>query len=705
MVTRKNIYHYILYVIFALVFFCTIGLYSISLNANVQSQGSIIGILLRYGIVFVAAAFIILLYKILIPHFPTKYLPAEKPVIYKYLEVAGLFLAVLAMIFIRLMAVASTVGEEINNIYLNFALGVSDKLPNTAMVSYIYALICTLLCKIHPSQYPLYAFNILMHVGVLLFMYFAVKRSLRMRHAIIIALVIAFLPCSFNTITNISPDAFMCFLVSGFVYFLTRINELNINAKFKELYHVLMIAALGLVGGFITSLDIIGTALLVIGITSLILNRNKEADSIIQHRFAQILVFVVSYVLFLFIFLFAINNNGIRNISNVINFGLSFVPRGLNLKFVTPMEGMYDGILILILCAVQILAFIRNENDKGLFFVILVDFASVLTFVKFNSSEYTYIVNICFFVLGVIGLYDIPTFVIPEGEKELSTEEFVHKDKEDNKPKIVSPVPKIPDAYKNSFFNNIETIAVPADKAVVKHENIRDFGPKEELSDEIQFEPLNAEETPVTENIQTDINSTETANIQTDINSTEAANIQTDINSTEAANIQPEINETVSDNVLNEVSEHVSENVKIEENIAVSEENTTVDQEYQTVETITDNIEPEPKVEPVQEEIPVKLDNDNAKRDKILPSRRDYRTAHVYKNKEEESMRARKSETSEGLSLTEAYPEKKNTGMIKNPLPGPKPHIAKELTYDYIPKPDELDFDITDLKGKDYYDI
>ena len=650
MVTRKNIYHYILYVIFALVFFCTIGLYSISLNANVQSQGSIIGILLRYGIVFVAAAFIILLYKILIPHFPTKYIPAEKPVIYKYLEVAGLFLAVLAMIFIRLMAVASTVGEEINNIYLNFALGVSDKLPNTAMVSYIYALICTLLCKIHPSQYPLYAFNILMHVGVLLFMYFAVKRSLRMRHAIIISLVIAFLPCSFNTITNISPDAFMCFLVSGFVYFLTRINELNINAKFKELYHVLMIAALRLVGGFITSLDIIGTALLVIGITSLILNRNKEADSIIQHRFAQILVFVVSYVLFLFIFLFAINNNGISNISNVINFGLSFVPRGLNLKFVTPMEGMYDGILILILCAVQILAFIRNENDKGLFFVILVDFASVLTFVKFNSSEYTYIVNICFFVLGVIGLYDIPTFVIPEGEKELSTEEFVSKDKEDNKPKIVSPVPKIPDAYKNSFFNNIETIAVPADKAVVKHENIRDFGPKEELSDEIQFEPLNAEET-------------------------------------------------------NEVSEHVSENVKIEENIAFSEENTTADQEYQTVETITDNIEPEPKVEPVQEEIPVKLDNDNAKRDKILPSRRDYRTAHVYKNKEEESMRARKSETSEGLSLTEAYPEKKNTGMIKNPLPGPKPHIAKELTYDYIPKPDELDFDITDLKGKDYYDI
>lgn len=43
--------------------------------------------------------------------------------------------------------------------------------------------------------------------------------------------------------------------------------------------------------------------------------------------------------------------------------------------------------------------------------------------------------------------------------------------------------------------------------------------------------------------------------------------------------------------------------------------------------------------------------------------------------------------------------------MIRNPLPGPKPHVPKELNYDYIPKASEMKFDIDDLKGRDYFDI
>ena len=43
--------------------------------------------------------------------------------------------------------------------------------------------------------------------------------------------------------------------------------------------------------------------------------------------------------------------------------------------------------------------------------------------------------------------------------------------------------------------------------------------------------------------------------------------------------------------------------------------------------------------------------------------------------------------------------------MIRNPLPGPKPHVAKELNYDYNPKPSEMEFDIVDLKGKDFFDL
>ena len=43
--------------------------------------------------------------------------------------------------------------------------------------------------------------------------------------------------------------------------------------------------------------------------------------------------------------------------------------------------------------------------------------------------------------------------------------------------------------------------------------------------------------------------------------------------------------------------------------------------------------------------------------------------------------------------------------MIRNPLPGPKPHVARELSYDYIPKESEMDYDIKDMRGKDYFDL
>lgn len=45
------------------------------------------------------------------------------------------------------------------------------------------------------------------------------------------------------------------------------------------------------------------------------------------------------------------------------------------------------------------------------------------------------------------------------------------------------------------------------------------------------------------------------------------------------------------------------------------------------------------------------------------------------------------------------------TKLIKNPLPQPKPHVPKEMNYDYIPKPNEMDYDLKDMRGKEYYDI
>ncbi len=53
-------------------------------------------------------------------------------------------------------------------------------------------------------------------------------------------------------------------------------------------------------------------------------------------------------------------------------------------------------------------------------------------------------------------------------------------------------------------------------------------------------------------------------------------------------------------------------------------------------------------------------------------------------------------------------PETKPVEAVKeihNPLPGPKPHVVRELTFDYDVKDDEWDYDLKDLGDKDDYDI
>ncbi|MBQ8199723.1 MAG: hypothetical protein IJZ76_09910 [Lachnospiraceae bacterium] len=48
--------------------------------------------------------------------------------------------------------------------------------------------------------------------------------------------------------------------------------------------------------------------------------------------------------------------------------------------------------------------------------------------------------------------------------------------------------------------------------------------------------------------------------------------------------------------------------------------------------------------------------------------------------------------------------EKKTIKFIENPLPGPKPHVKREMTYDYDVPEDKMHFDI-EKPSNNFYDI
>ncbi len=711
MVTKKNIYHYAIYVIFALIFFCSIGLHSVSLTDS--TGGSVmLSVLIKYAIVFIVAALIILLYKILFPKLPEKITSFQIPAIPKVFEIVGLVLVVLVMIFLRIMIITSKLGADVNNIFYEYGLGNTTKLPDSTFASYLYALICRLLLKIHPSVYPLYIFSTLVHIGIVILSYYMVKRALRMRYAILSSLLIAFMPKMLSSAEEIKPDILITFLFVAYFYFLVRVNELNIKQKIAETYHLLFFVGLGVAAGFISSLDIIGVSLLFVSVSALLLIHNPDPWNKVQNRFIQVLVFFVSYAASLFGFLYVISNNGMKNFENVFNYIYSFVPDGLSLSFTPAMEGRIEGLVLFIFVAIAIFAFIRNENDKGLVYCIVADFAVAFTFVNFNRISYGFLVNYVFILICVIGFFSVSSFIIsPEEEYEREMEKRKREEKKrkkefekelasgnaglslnnsdymgnkepsvevTEKSKEVAAAPEIP-----SHLRQRPPISIGYDKKrVVKNTNKPVGTVIEESENDTEKNVVietHTEEVKVTETFVPETASGENASAETPVF---AASIS------DATVTDTNIDEYKTENGESSGSP-VFEMQKPE-----TEENAEQSETYDNFGMFN--------TKPVYPDITTQPEP--AKQSKVIPSRRDYKTAHVYNNAEEEKQHDIKmAETDKNVNNQDAA--LKASPMIKNPLPGPKPHIAKELTFDYDLKDDELDFDITDLKGKDYYDI
>ncbi|MBP5528832.1 MAG: hypothetical protein J6X80_02170 [Lachnospiraceae bacterium] len=586
MVTKKNIYHYIFYVIFALIFFCAIGLYSTSMTAA-SGQSAIIPMLLRYGIVFFAAALLIVLFKFIVPRIPEKYQIKELPLISKAYEVVGILSIITLMIFARVMVITSHFGEEIVNAYYDYALGATERIPGTSFAVYAYASICRLLCKISTTPFPIYAFNILLQGGIIAFAYFLLKRSFRMRYGVLVALILSFTPYSINSVMNISPDTLLAFFYVAYLYYLSWVIYLNRKSHIIDGYQMLYIVALGVFSGFVAMCDILGVSLLVLTVSMLLLTCKKYTETIFQNKFIQSLIYLVSFGGSLFLFLSLFYNNGLNKMDNVLNYVYSFIPEGLSLSFEAPMEKRVEGIAFFVFAAIAIFAFIRNEFDKGLPAVILIDFVSVFTFVKFNTSAYSYILNFFFIVITVMGLCELPNFAlraedVSNAENERLT--LKYKSADDSEEEKYN-------SYKPAYQS----------KPVSK--------PEKETEEE--------------------------------------------------------------------------------------------EKDLKTVAIASGKVESRKEEESPEKPLPAVVEQP-AEKTPSLPERVPVNTVQTAEKEEDtDNMRGQAS----GLTLVETVPDRSSAGFIKNPLPGPKPHVARELTYDYDFKDEDLDFDITDLKGKDYYDI
>lgn len=698
MVTKKNIYHYIFYVVYALIFITGIGFYALNL-ANAQASESVLmSVFIKYIIVFVGVLLITLGYRLLIKYIPDKFLQKKLPKVSVMVEAGGAVFICIFALFFRLFSLTSVFGNEVNSMYLDYALGKSNALPNKTYLASVYGSICKILVKIHPSEYPIYAFNGILTLGIILLIYYSLKTALRIREALVAVLLIAFLPCNALLTAEINPDIFLTFLISLFIYFLVKLNSLNKNRKIKENYHAVFFVLLGVLAGIISSFDIIGIGLLFIAIPSFFLIKNKEAWLPFQKAWLQGLLFVGGFLVTMFVILNFMPNQGMNDLETVTYYINCFIPIGLTTNLPVAQNLRPEGVVLYIFAGISILGFIRNDDDKGLYFVVISDLAAILTYVEFVSNEYVFLTNVCFIIISTIGFFAVPTF--KETEEEIKNEKLREKDKESKR--------RTREETRDRNNGNLNVSLAPEPPRSIKLED----GKKDVSKERPKVEIIRKEE-PVVEVIRREpsapqiVNKPELSNtIEVKIEKKEE-NKEVVLNKQESVEIKNE--PAVVPQPTVSVSE-IKETKSVLDNASLNNDKVLVNEveESDAIRSIEEDkepviINPVPKSETKQvfaTVLPEPIDPS-----KILPSRKEYKTAHVYKSEEERTQHDKKIESNTYTVNNQNAELKGKAGFIKNVLPEPKPHVTRELSYDYTPSSLDDDYDIKDMTGRDYYDL
>lgn len=582
MITRKNIYHYIVYMIFAFTYFCCIGLYCVSVSTEKTGSSLIIGLIIRYALCFVIPIGAIFAYRLIYDHIPAKFVPDKMPVFNKRTE--GIFVGSFSLIalFLRFFVITAHIGEDINNVFYDYAFLRADILPTNEYISFLYGRILRLLVRIHPSEYPIYAFNGILQVSTAVLLYYTLKKAFRIRYAIAGYVLLAFTPVAMSHVIYINSDSLHAFFVALYMFFLVFINVDNKNGKIDESYKILFFVGLGIFCAYLLRLDKSNIVLPVITLSSLIMIRHKEATTKIQKSYFQILIFLISFLLFFAIFLSVMRINNLSFEDGMTVFFNSFSPRGLTLKLLYFEKARPEGIVVYMLFVPFILLFLRRNTDKGLFAALLFVVYNIFTFVDFKSPDYSFLVEYIAAMCAAVGIFAIP--LISAKDEELDEEE--------------------------------------------REETLR----------------LESRER-------------------------------------ERAERKAEIRNR-------------KESIRLEKDAAYNERRLLRKQEF----------------EEVRNEREAKLVEKRESKNDItsLEYRGDTSAQNnslIYESEKGDFDMLSKSKE-QGISLVDDNSkDDKNYNFIKNPLPTPKPHVSKELCYDYDLKPSDMDFDIKDLKGKDYYDI
>ncbi len=756
---QKTWVGYIVWGLFSIVLFSNIGFSALKLVENGTSTFSpLVTIAMSFAIVIGGSALLCVLYHLFMKYLYDKIFtePQEASGEKNIIEIILFVFVIFTAILIRSIVLVAIGGEYTgDDTYYRLSMGVltHSAAGLTTNGTYIYSELLNLIFGILGKKFMAgLIVQCILQIGIIIFAFFGVKRAFGKFSAWVTLFALAFMPGNFMAVNTMNPALFFLFFFALFFWILTLSVSENYVKPSNQFIHCCSYVVLGLISAFLCFYDISGFISVVIAIIFL-LHKEKKED--VEYTFEQksstrIFLYLVAFLLCLFMLLFFVSPNGTIGFNAIKEFAYQFVPNnGFDFYLITPSALYWDGLIPLFLGAIWFYSYPKSDSANGIPFALAIIVLFAFSILKYDVYSYDLLNNLLWAVLSGIGFRTIVLFGANQEEQEMAKKERQSR-------KVQKELKRSFEAGEKSIqLNNLDPLKVdPPAPRLESDESPRSYGigRKEDI-------PMPSQVPPVSTALPEDHNKEKEAESAPAV--TPAASVpakakvaQVPVLPKDIIPAQPpksNMNMIQSNNNTTQVNQVPSDNItekKVEDNAIV--QNTVVKQNapmrrgYRTpskstfspeeLERIRQHTNGEfayhSKEEMMQtgsgtkqetilknnfiHVIPDSREEDAAKTNEVLkessspyiaPSAPDVSKAENAVSQSAEQIPANQQPVPSLPPLVKDKFTEEKPKLIKNPLPGPKPHVSRELSYDYIPKETEMDYDLKDMSGKDYYDV
>ena len=527
MIFKRSVVNYIIWGFLCVIVFAGIGVSAIGVSEAAENPAYLIYVGAFYGIFILGITILAIGFKSL-----------KKPVEEKFgvsgiklegiMEVVFVFVVAITALIVRFSSAIKLFIDETGagtgkgtGAYIEYALGNIPSLGTGENGAYLFTGLVKMLFGIFGENLVVvYVLQAILSLGIMIFVFYAIRNSVGKAAAWFAFLLLAFLPASVQQFLYCTPALMYGFLLSAYYLGIVELIHYYRNGKIEENRHLLYFGLAGLFAGFIAYFDISGLFLFPITIYAFHQMKFKtEIREKIDKSSWQSLVFAGCGLVFLLIALFAFPAGAPSGLTGIARYGMLFVPRdGIDITILAPYYGTWESAIIYMLAGLWLLEFVKTKKDRVFPLAVMAIVFVLFHFVTLDHVSYEVVMSLVFTMIGAIGLRYIAILFMPvEAESEEAMKEQLidieNKRKERANAKFAKRIEKEnKQGGRKSRKTNVITLG----------KDVHMEAPAEETAEEVKTEVAGvvatetvATETPATENAVAESAATETVAIET----------------------------------------------------------------------------------------------------------------------------------------------------------------------------------------------